>query len=117
MSGVSRSGHAGPRRADRERGARVAAGLRPEGRALDPETLVVVVDALERLRDGERMVGVVSHVPALAERIPDGLVLAKNGGASTVAPRWHGETPRGHGAVDAPSGQSSRTPWVDAASV
>jgi exonuclease SbcC len=55
--------------------------------ALDPETLDVVVDALERLRDGERMVGVISHVPALAERIPDGLVVTKNGGASTVTIR------------------------------
>lgn len=55
--------------------------------ALDPETLDVVVDALERLRDGERMVGVISHVPALAERIPDGLVVEKNGGASTVTSR------------------------------
>jgi len=55
--------------------------------ALDPETLDVVVDALERLREGERMVGVISHVDALAERIPQGLVVSKNGGISTVAPR------------------------------
>src|ERR1700736_3278986 len=105
MSAVSRSSHAVPRRADKEWGASVAAGLRPEGRALDPESLDVVVDALERLRHGERMVGVIGHVPALAERIPDGFVLAKNGGASTVTPRWHGATPRGHGVVHAPSGQ------------
>jgi hypothetical protein len=31
-------------------GASVAAGLRPEGRAFDPETLDVVVGALERVR-------------------------------------------------------------------
>jgi hypothetical protein len=105
MSAVSRSSHAVPRRADKERGASVAACLRPEGRALDPETLDVVADAPERVRHGERMVGVIGHVPALAERVPDGLVLAKNGGASTVTPRWHGATLRGHGAVHAPSGQ------------
>jgi len=55
--------------------------------ALDPETLEVVVDALERLREGERMVGVISHVAALAERIPGGLLVAKNGGVSTVTVR------------------------------
>lgn len=55
--------------------------------ALDPETLEVVVDALERLREGERMVGVISHVAALAERIPGGLVVTKNGGVSTVTVR------------------------------
>ena len=47
--------------------------------ALDPETLNVVVDALERLREGDRMVGVITHVPALAERIPWGLLVEKNG--------------------------------------
>jgi len=55
--------------------------------ALDPETLEVVVDALERLRDGERMVGVISHVASLADRIPGGLIVAKNGGVSTVSVR------------------------------
>jgi exonuclease SbcC len=47
--------------------------------ALDPETLSVVVDALERLREGDRMVGVITHVPTLAERIPWGLLVEKNG--------------------------------------
>lgn len=55
--------------------------------ALDPETLDVVLDALERLREGERMVGVISHVEELAQRIPQGLVVSKNGAVSTVASR------------------------------
>jgi len=55
--------------------------------ALDPETLEVVIEALERLREGERMVGVISHVVALAERIPGGLVVRRNGGVSTVTVR------------------------------
>jgi len=39
-------------------------------------------DALERLREGELMVGVITHVKALAERIPDGVrVEAANGRA------------------------------------
>ena len=55
--------------------------------ALDPETLSVVLDALERLREGERMVGVISHVDELAQRIPQGLVVTKNGGVSTISVR------------------------------
>ena len=55
--------------------------------ALDPETLSVVLDALERLREGERMVGVISHVDELAQRIPQGLVVKKNGGVSTISVR------------------------------
>lgn len=55
--------------------------------ALDPETLEVVVDALERLRDGDRMVGVITHVPTLAERIPSGLLVEKNGGSSRILVR------------------------------
>jgi exonuclease SbcC len=55
--------------------------------ALDPETLGVVLDALERLREGERMVGVISHVDELAQRIPQGLVVTKNGGISTISSR------------------------------
>jgi exonuclease SbcC len=55
--------------------------------ALDPETLGVVLDALERLREGERMVGVISHVDELAQRIPQGLMVTKNGGISTISVR------------------------------
>lgn len=55
--------------------------------ALDPETLDVVVDALERLREGDRMVGVITHVPALAERIPSGLSVEKSAGSSRILVR------------------------------
>ena len=55
--------------------------------ALDPETLDVVVDALERLREGDRMVGVITHVPTLAERIPSGLLVEKNGSSSLIRAR------------------------------
>jgi DNA repair protein SbcC/Rad50 len=37
---------------------------------LDPAALETVAATLERLAGGERMVGVVTHVPALAERVP-----------------------------------------------
>jgi exonuclease SbcC len=52
--------------------------------ALDPETLGVVVDALERLHEGDRMVGVITHVPTLAERIPSGLLVEKNGSSRVL---------------------------------
>jgi exonuclease SbcC len=55
--------------------------------ALDPETLDVVVEALQRLRDGNRMVGVITHVPALAEQIPEGLVVEATGSASRIRTR------------------------------
>jgi exonuclease SbcC len=51
---------------------------------LDPETLEDVVDALERLRDGDLLVGVISHVPLLSERIRAGLTVEKAGGWSTI---------------------------------
>jgi exonuclease SbcC len=37
---------------------------------LDPATLETVAATLERLAGGERMVGIVTHVPALAESVP-----------------------------------------------
>jgi exonuclease SbcC len=54
--------------------------------ALDPESLEEVIDALERLRDDELLVGVISHVPALAERIRIGLEVRKDGNRSMVVP-------------------------------
>jgi DNA repair protein SbcC/Rad50 len=54
---------------------------------LDAETLDVVIDALERPRDSERMVGVITHVSQLAERIPDGLAVEREGATSRIRPR------------------------------
>jgi exonuclease SbcC len=55
--------------------------------ALDPEALDVAVDALERLRESERMIGVITHLPTLADRIPAGLDVAKNGSSSRILVR------------------------------
>ena len=38
--------------------------------SLDPETLDIVIDSLEHLQADERMIGVITHVPVLAERLP-----------------------------------------------
>ncbi len=55
--------------------------------ALDPETLDVVVEALEQLRESDRMIGVITHVGTLAEQIPAGLSVEKDGASSRILVR------------------------------
>ena len=69
-------------------GARLDAMFIDEGfGTLDPESLDQAVEALERLRDGRRMVGIITHVPTLADRIPDGLTVIRQSGHTAVVPR------------------------------
>jgi exonuclease SbcC len=51
---------------------------------LDPETLDVVAGTIEALGQGERVVGVVTHVAELAERMPVRLRVRKEGRTSVV---------------------------------
>jgi exonuclease SbcC len=52
---------------------------------LDPETLDTVATTLERLAaDKDRMVGLVTHVAALAERVPVRFVVSREGATSTL---------------------------------
>ena len=51
---------------------------------LDPETLEVVATTLETLAQGQRMVGVITHVGALAERVPVRFLVSRNARTSTV---------------------------------
>ncbi|WP_210503729.1 AAA family ATPase [Nocardioides xinjiangensis] len=55
--------------------------------ALDSETLEDVMDTLDTLRDGGRVVGVVSHVPELQTRIPTQLRVhrGRSGSRTTLA--------------------------------
>lgn len=53
---------------------------------LDPATLDEVIDALERLRADELVVGVISHVPELAQRIQSGLSVQQVDGRSHIVP-------------------------------
>lgn len=53
--------------------------------ALDADTLDDVMDTLDSLRDGGRVVGVVSHVAEMRDRIPTQLLVSKSRGGSTVA--------------------------------
>jgi len=51
---------------------------------LDPETLEVVAATLENLAHGERMVGVITHVAALADRVPVRFRVQRDGLTSTI---------------------------------
>ncbi len=55
--------------------------------SLDADTLDDVMDTLDALRDGGRVVGVVSHVAELRDRIPTQLVVTKARTGSTVSLR------------------------------
>lgn len=52
--------------------------------SLDADTLDDVLDTLDSLRDGGRVVGVVSHVAEMRDRIPTQLVLTKSRHGSTL---------------------------------
>ncbi|MGE5126849.1 MAG: SbcC/MukB-like Walker B domain-containing protein, partial [Betaproteobacteria bacterium] len=51
---------------------------------LDGETLDVVVSALDALHGGQRVVGIVTHVRELAERLPARLEVRRQGSGSTA---------------------------------
>ncbi len=51
---------------------------------LDSETLDVVATTLETLAQGDRMVCVITHVTALAERVPVRFKVARNARSSTI---------------------------------
>jgi DNA repair protein SbcC/Rad50 len=51
---------------------------------LDPETLDVVATTLETLAQGKRMVGVITHVAALAERVPVRFIVSRDARTSSV---------------------------------
>jgi len=52
---------------------------------LDSDTLETVASTLERLAaDSDRMVGVITHVPELAERVPVRFVVNRTGTTSTI---------------------------------
>ena len=38
--------------------------------SLDPETLELVTEAIESLPTGGRMVGIITHIPELTQRLP-----------------------------------------------
>ncbi|NHB85085.1 SMC family ATPase [Tessaracoccus sp. HDW20] len=52
--------------------------------SLDPDSLEVVAATLERLAQGDRLVGIVTHVVGLAERIPTRFVVTRDSRTSSV---------------------------------
>ena len=52
---------------------------------LDESTLEIVAATLENLAQGDRMVGVVTHVAALAERVPVRFVINRDSRTSTIS--------------------------------
>lgn len=52
--------------------------------SLDPEALELALAELDRLREGGRLVGVISHVAALQERIPAGIEVIRGAAGSTI---------------------------------
>lgn len=61
---------------------------------LDPDALDLVIDALEQIQQGDRQVGVITHVQTVAERIPAGLRVVPGVGneGSTVKVRGSDES-------------------------
>ena len=51
---------------------------------LDPETLDTVLQGVENLSTTDRLVGIVSHIPELAERMPSRVYVRKAAGGSTI---------------------------------
>jgi exonuclease SbcC len=51
---------------------------------LDPDSLQLAMDELDRLRDGGRMIGIISHVGALKERIRAGIEVTSGEAGSTA---------------------------------
>lgn len=52
---------------------------------LDADTLTVAIDALQSLQEGDRMIGVISHVVDLAERLPARVQVVKGIGGSVLS--------------------------------
>lgn len=52
--------------------------------ALDQDSLDTAIGGLETLAGGQRLVGVISHIPEVAERLPDRVEVVKNGATSRL---------------------------------
>jgi DNA repair protein SbcC/Rad50 len=69
-------------------GARLESVFIDEGfGSLDPDVLDIVADGLERVQEDRRQVGIITHVPSLASRIPSGLRVEPGPGGSMVHAR------------------------------
>lgn len=53
--------------------------------SLDAASLDIAIEGLERLAGGRRLIGVISHVPEIAERLPDRIDIIKAPEGSSIA--------------------------------
>ena len=68
-----------------QQGGRLQSFFLDEGfGSLDPESLDQALDGIERVVADDRLIGLVSHVPALAARVEDQIVLDKDADGLTV---------------------------------
>jgi exonuclease SbcC len=51
---------------------------------LDAETLNVAIEAVQTLQQGDRMIGVISHVTDLADRLPGRIQIIKGVSGSEI---------------------------------
>ena len=63
--------------------------------SLDQESLDVAIGGLETLAGGRRLVGVISHVPDVAERLPDRVEVVRRGATSAIRDAHAGRAGRG----------------------
>lgn len=54
---------------------------------LDSETLTKVADAIEVLKDGNRLIGIITHVQSLADQVPVRIEIEKTAAGSRIVPR------------------------------
>ena len=55
--------------------------------ALDQESLDIAIGGLEALAGGRRLIGVISHIPEVAERLSDRIEVVKSGATSSILDR------------------------------
>ena len=70
--------------------------------SLDQESLDVAIGGLEALAGGRRLIGVISHVPEVAERLPDRIEVVRNGAVSTIRDSRAPQAAGALAAVEAP---------------
>ena len=68
--------------------------------ALDQDSLDTAIGGLETLAGGQRLVGVISHIPEVAERLPDRVEVVKNGASSRLVTPGAVATPEAEAEVE-----------------
>jgi exonuclease SbcC len=62
--------------------------------SLDPDSLQKALDGIERIATGDRLIGLVSHVQGVSERVVDKIELDRDGDGMTLVKEKPGPTLR-----------------------